>query len=318
MSNKTSIKCPNNEKIKFNSINFFNAGKCNTNNISNKYKSQCDGKNNCSVSVEQANTDECSGYDMGIQYSCVDDVGKSLTNSGKMDISISTNSINNSGNKSLSEVILESKNVQMDKLVASTTVDINSRLYRLNGAEMEQGIPMESSAETASEHVDINLVQNQEESSTEINPNNLTAMESVMESPTIELPYVESSNMESSNIELPYMESANMESPIVKNENENENSLEEANTYINKTNTYSFWNSNKGWLVPLLVLLVVLLFIIGIIWWINNSSTTSALFTSSTSSVSPRSPSSSTQYISQIPITPSTQSMVNNTRKMFL
>ena len=125
MSN-SKIKCPKNSKININDIKFFNYGSCDANNMKNKVQNLCDQKEECSIEKIHENElmKDCPGFDMSLQYSCVDDIGKGLTGSGNISMSFNSHG-------DFSDAIHKSKMSQMDRMMYKAGENIDDRMQRL-------------------------------------------------------------------------------------------------------------------------------------------------------------------------------------------
>lgn len=179
---ETNIDCGN-KKIKIKNITSKDSSKsnCSITKIGNKLTELCDGKKSCKVTN---NILECPGFDLGISYGCIDDLGEditgninirtnsNITTSGNIDInsSMKTN-IQSSINQSyiepfINESIKNSISYRINNMEYSqSSENIKNRAERLLSGTSKQNIY----EETRSEQSSVNLVMNQEEKPTTVN-----------------------------------------------------------------------------------------------------------------------------------------------------
>ena len=127
---ETNIDCGN-RKIKIKKIMSNDPTKCSIVKVGNKLTEMCDGKKSCKV---VNNILECPGFDIGINYGCIDDIGKDLSDSANINITqnsaIGTN-ISVTGTNTIKTSINESYTNSLinDTIKNSISTRINSMNY---------------------------------------------------------------------------------------------------------------------------------------------------------------------------------------------
>jgi len=127
---ETNIDCGN-RKIKIKKITSNDPTKCSIVKVGNKLTEMCDGKKSCKVIN---NILECPGFDIGINYGCIDDIGRDLSDGANINITqnsaIGTN-ISVTGTNTIKTSINESYTNSLinDTIKNSISTRINSMNY---------------------------------------------------------------------------------------------------------------------------------------------------------------------------------------------
>lgn len=168
MSQNALIRCPDKGIIKLDNIKFINKNNgCNLDKIKKKFENGCNNKSSCSI--ETLTDNECKGYEVGIQYSCVNNNNK--TYNGEINMAVSKE-VPTSGTE-----IATSKISRMDKISYEPSENISQTYSMLN---QEEYIEEE-------EDGNVNLVKNQEEESVQ-EYDDIIDEESIIMNLTNELP----------------------------------------------------------------------------------------------------------------------------------
>ena len=243
--NKINIKCPDKGKIKFNSIKFFNPGKCNIDSISKKYKKKCEGKNKCNI--DYISSGGCDGYDIstiGIQYSCIDDVGNTLNGINNIDVS-----------STISNAILNSKIVRLDKMIADTNINIKNRLNKLDYNDTDDTNDIDKL-----DNIKLMTIDNQEHDGSTLSSDNINLIKNQEENmeDMIKLANFDDNN----NYENNYQQNNHINQNINKNNQETTRaSLIDIEVNDNIKQDYSYRNKFISYTLFLIIIIILLIFL---------------------------------------------------------